>query len=42
MSVGVRYESQGHVKGGEFKAKSRTKHRSVFIVVIFMGSLGRP
>jgi len=40
MSVGIRYESQGHVKGGEFKAKRRTWHRSVFRCGYFYGQFG--
>jgi hypothetical protein len=40
MSVGVRFESQGHVKGGVFKAKRKTWHRSVFRCGYFCGQFG--
>jgi hypothetical protein len=40
MSVGIRYESQRHVKGGEFKAKRRIWHRSVFRCGYFYGQFG--
>jgi hypothetical protein len=40
MSVGVRYESQGHVKVGDFKAKRKTWLRSVFRCVYFYGQFG--
>jgi len=40
MSVGVRYESQGHIEGGGIKAKRRTWHRSVFRCGYFYGQFG--